>query len=80
VRDRARGASASPFRDWGAERTRIPKEVTEMSLAHTIPTAVEAVYRRRDLCENRHRLMEAGSQICAAPDATGEVVPISTRW
>jgi integrase len=70
----------STFRDWVAERTSIPKEVAEMALAHTIPNAVEAAYRRRDLFEKRRRLMEAWSQFCTRPDTTGEVVPISTRW
>jgi hypothetical protein len=70
----------STFRDWVAERTSIPKEVAEMALADTIPNAVEAAYRRRDLFEKRRRLMEAWPQFCARPDTTGEVVPISTRW
>src|SRR5262249_14956768 len=39
----------SSFRDWAAERTNFPREVAEMALAHAIPNAVEAAYRRGDL-------------------------------
>jgi integrase len=36
----------STFRDWAAELTNHPREVAEAALAHTIPNAVEAAYRR----------------------------------
>ena len=36
----------SSFRDWAAERTNFQREVCEMALAHAIPNAVEAAYRR----------------------------------
>jgi len=49
----------STFRDWASERTSFPREVAEMALAHAIPSAVEAAYRRGDLFEKRRRLMEA---------------------
>ena len=39
----------STFRDWAAERTSFPREVAEMALAHAIPSAVEAAYRRGQL-------------------------------
>jgi integrase len=39
----------STFRDWAAERTTFAREVAEMALAHAIPDAVEAAYRRGDL-------------------------------
>ena len=39
----------STFRDWAAECTNFPREVCEQALAHTIPSAVEAAYRRGDL-------------------------------
>src|SRR5262249_4925940 len=38
----------STFRDWAAERTTFAREVAEMALAHAIPDAVEAAYRRGD--------------------------------
>jgi integrase len=49
----------STFRDWAAERTAFPHEVCEMALAHTIPNAAEAAYRRGDLFEKRTALMDA---------------------
>jgi integrase len=49
----------STFRDWAAEQTAFPREVAEMALAHAIPSAVEAAYRRSDLFEKRRRLMDA---------------------
>src|SRR5262249_33516773 len=51
----------STFRDWAAERTGFPREVAEMALAHAIPDAVEAAYRRGDLFEKRRRLGDAGA-------------------
>ena len=48
----------STFRDWCAEQTDYPSEVAEMALAHTVSNKVEAAYRRGDLLQKRHRLME----------------------
>jgi integrase len=69
----------STFRDWSAERTNFPREVAEMALAHAIPSAVEAAYRRGDLFEKRRRLMDAWAEFCAKPKASGKVVPIGKR-
>jgi integrase len=55
----------STFRDWASERTAFPREVAEMALAHAIPNAVEAAYRRGDLFEKRRKLMEAWAAYCA---------------
>jgi integrase len=66
----------SSFRDWAAERTSFPREVAEMALAHAIPSAVEAAYRRGDLFEKRRRLMEAWAEFCAKPSASGKVVAL----
>jgi integrase len=66
----------STFRDWASERTSFPREVCEQALAHAIPSAVEAAYRRSDLFEKRRRLMDAWAAYCAAPLAAGRVVPI----
>src|SRR5205085_2345848 len=49
----------SSFRDWAAERTHFPREVAEMALAHSLGDKVEAAYRRGDLFDKRHELMEA---------------------
>jgi integrase len=57
----------SSFRDWVAERTNFPREVVELALAHAIPDAVEAAYRRGDLFEKRRRLMGAWATWCARP-------------
>jgi len=66
----------SCFRDWAAERTSFPREVAEMALAHAIPNAVEAAYRRGDLFEKRRRLMDSWAEFCAKPQAGGKVVAI----
>jgi integrase len=69
----------SSFRDWAAERTSFPREVAEMALAHAIPSAVEAAYRRGDLFEKRRRLMDAWADYCSKPAAIGKIVPIGKR-
>jgi integrase len=47
----------SSFADWAAECTRFPKEIAEKALAHRVPNAVEAAYRRTDFFEKRRALM-----------------------
>lgn len=65
----------STFRDWAAERTNFANEVCEAALAHVIENKAEAAYRRGDLFEKRHKLMEAWANYCAQPKA-GTVVPL----
>src|SRR5262249_8977265 len=65
----------SSFRGWAAERTNFPREVAEMALAHAIPNAVEAAYRRGDLFEKRRRLMDAWAEFCGKR-ASGKVVAL----
>lgn len=48
----------STFRDWLAERTSYPRDMAEMALAHTINSEVEASYRRGDMLEKRHQMMQ----------------------
>jgi integrase len=48
----------STFRDWATETTSHPNHVVEQALAHAIPNAVEAAYRRGDLFEERIALMD----------------------
>ena len=48
----------SSFRDWAAEETDHPREVVEAALAHVVRNKVEAAYRRSDLFERRHVLMD----------------------
>jgi integrase len=66
----------SSFRDWAAERTTFPGEVAEMALAHAVSDKVEAAYRRGDLFQKRRQLANAWAKFCAAPPASGAVVPI----
>lgn len=54
----------SSFRDWAAEETTFSREAAEMALAHAIPNAVEAAYRRGDLLEQRRKLAAAWRQYC----------------
>jgi integrase len=66
----------STFRDWAAEITNFPREVVEMALAHAIPSAVEAAYRRGDLFEKRRLLMQAWANYCAVAVGAEAVVPL----
>jgi integrase len=66
----------SSFRDWAAERTHFPHELCEMALAHTIPNAAEAAYRRGDLFEKRRRLMDAWAEYINTPEQAGAVIPL----
>jgi integrase len=68
----------STFRDWTAECTAFPREVAEMALAHAIPNAVEAAYRRGDLFEKRRRVMDAWADFCAKPSAGGKIVSMTS--
>lgn len=55
----------STFRDWVSEETEFDGPVAEMALAHTIPNAVEAAYRRGNLFKKRRLLMDAWAQFCS---------------
>lgn len=62
----------SSFRDWAAERSAMPREIAELSLAHTVGNAVERAYRRSDLIEQRRMLMGRWSGHCLPP--SGDVI------
>jgi integrase len=64
----------STFRDWAAEATNHPREVAEQALAHALPSAIEAAYRRGDLFDERRRLMEDWADFCGRPVMLAEVV------
>ena len=64
------------FRTWAAERTGFEREVAEMALAHTIPSAVERSYKRTTLFDRRQLMMQMWSDFCAGRDVNGEVVPM----
>ena len=61
----------STFRDWAAECTNYPREVCEMALAHSNKDKTEEAYRRGDLFDKRHKLMNEWAKYCATP-------PVST--
>ncbi|MDG1182658.1 MAG: tyrosine-type recombinase/integrase [Tateyamaria sp.] len=60
----------STFRDWASEVSGVPREVAEMSLAHTVGSNVERAYARSDLLEKRRALMNDWSVF-----VTGAAVP-----
>lgn len=66
----------STFRDWCAENTAYPRDVAEMALAHAIPDAVEAAYRRGDLYAKRTRMMDEWSKFCSIVPVDADVVPL----
>lgn len=48
----------STFSDWIADETTYPRDMSELALAHAIPNASEAAYRRSDMLEKRRAMME----------------------
>jgi integrase len=66
----------SSFRDWAAEQTNFAREVAEAALAHKIPNAVEAAYRRGDLFQKRRQLADAWAKYCTNPPTPAEVLPL----
>ena len=64
----------SSFRDWAAECTSFSREVAEMALAHAVPDAVEAAYRRGDLLHKRRKLMEEWGSFCNHPKRRGSAI------
>jgi integrase len=69
----------STFRDWAAECTTFAREEAEMALAHAIPDAVEAAYRRGDLFEKRRKLMGAWAAYCAKVETDASKVVALAR-
>lgn len=55
----------SSFTDWTADQTNFPKEVADKALAHKIPNAVEAAYRRTDFFDKRRVLMSQWADFVA---------------
>jgi integrase len=49
----------STFRNWGREHTNYRPELLELSLAHTVGTAVERAYARDDALDQRREIMAA---------------------
>jgi len=57
----------STFRDWCGDRTNYPRDIVELSLAHTVGDQVEQAYRRGTAIEKRRRLMQDWSRYLARP-------------
>jgi integrase len=51
----------STFKDWSANETSYPDELSEESLAHVIGSAVRRAYRRGEAIERRRKLMDEWS-------------------
>jgi integrase len=66
----------SAFSTWAHEATAFPAHVIELSLAHTVGSAVERAYRRSDLFDKRRKLMEAWAKYCSTVAPSGAVVPL----
>lgn len=69
----------SSFRNWAARCTSYPREICELSLAHTVGTAVERSYMRDDLLERRRPLMEDWARHCETVKPAGEVVSLKRK-
>lgn len=69
----------STFRDWAAEQTNFPSEVSDMALAHAVSDRTERAYRRGELLKKRRQLMGAWAKFCDTPSAKrgGNVVSIA---
>ena len=55
----------STFRNWGRERTDFRPELLELSLAHTVGSAVERAYARDDAIEQRRVILAAWAEFVA---------------
>jgi integrase len=69
----------STFRDWCAEQTNFSREIAEQALAHSLPDATEAAYRRSDMLNKRKLLMAAWDRYCTMPPSKVTVVPIRRK-
>lgn len=56
----------SSFKDWCAEVAKVPDEVSEAALAHTIPGKVRAAYLRTKFLDERRKLMPRWANYVAA--------------
>jgi integrase len=66
----------STFRDWAAEQTSVAGEIAEAALAHAVPNAVEAAYKRTDFFDRRRELMEAWGRFATGEDSA-EIVTLA---
>ena len=54
----------SSFKVWASESAKVPHEVSEAALAHSLGSKVVAAYLRTDFLEERRPLMQAWSDYC----------------
>jgi integrase len=67
----------STFKDWAAETTEFPNELSEMVLAHTVGDKVEAAYRRGTMREKRRAIMADWSKFANQDrPVRGDVAPM----
>ena len=71
----------STFKDWASEETDYPNTMSEMALAHAIPSDVEAAYRRGDMLEKRRQMMEDWANFCmtAQPEKVVSIQSLKGR-
>jgi integrase len=71
----------STFSDWAHERTPHANHTIELSLAHSIGSAVEKSYRRGDMFEKRRRLMADWDRFLTNPIPVegADIVHLATR-
>jgi hypothetical protein len=53
-------------------------EIAEAALAHAVPSAVEAAYKRTDFFERRRELMDAWGRF-ASDERSGDVVDLKAK-
>lgn len=68
----------SSFRDWAAEQTSFPGEIAEAALAHAVPNAVEAAYRRTTFFDKRREMMDAWGRY-ASGYGGAEIIALEAR-
>ena len=70
----------STFKDWAADETEYPNEMSEMAMAHTVDDKVEAAYRRSNMRERRRRMMADWAAFCEGKAIDkGNVVNLAGR-
>ena len=68
----------SSFRDWAAEHG-WQRDIAEAALAHTVPNAVEAAYRRTKFLDKRRKMMEQWGEHCMAAMPVRRKVKVRVR-
>ncbi|MFN3619611.1 tyrosine-type recombinase/integrase [Sphingorhabdus sp.] len=66
----------STFRDWAADQTSVAGDVAEAALAHAVPNAVEAAYKRTDFFDLRRGLMDSWGRF-ATGEGSADVVQLA---